>query len=237
MEKKHGTKIGLGRHYLIQPYGWMEIGVFLSPKTKTNKREETIIAFSTNVNSKFIIFFFLIPQRKGTSEKLSQFYYDNMLKGSLYKDMIKVMLQKSGYSVCPYGYESTLSDVRSRLTKETRNSKTGRRIRSSPDLLVYDDQNVMLVEVKMRGKSPPMIRASEIQNVKEFWNDSVLVIVVPEGNIFYAQRISELEIQQNNYYQLSHFERFQDIFTRVQSEDISYYKGIALENMKTKEKA
>jgi hypothetical protein len=94
----------------------------------------------------------------------------------------------------------------------------------------------MLVEVKMRGKSPPMIRASEIQNVKEFWNDSVLVVVVPEGNIFYAQRISELEIQENDYYQLSDFEKFQDIFTRVQSEDISYYQGIALQNMKTQKR-
>lgn len=170
-------------------------------------------------------------------KELSQFYYDNMLKGCLYKDMVRVILQKSGYSVHPYGYESTLSELKSKLTEVTRNSKTGRRIRSSPDLLVYDDQNVMLVEVKMRGKSPPMIRASEIKNVKEFWNDSVLVVVVPEGNVFYAQRISELEIQENDYYQLSDFEKFQDIFTRVQSEDISYYKDTALQNMKTKMKA
>jgi hypothetical protein len=92
----------------------------------------------------------------------------------------------------------------------------------------------MLVEVKMRGKSPPMIRAREIKNVEEFWNDSVLVVVVPEGNVFYAQRISELEIQESDYYQLSDFEKFQDIFTRVQAEDISYYKGIALQNMKIK---
>jgi Holliday junction resolvase len=157
-----------------------------------------------------------------------------MLKGSLYKDIVRFILEKSGYSVYPYGYDSTLSELKSKLTEETRNSKTGRRIRFSPDLLVHDDQNIMLVEVKMRGKSPPMIRASEIKNVKEFWNDSVLVVVVPEGNVFYAQRISELEIQENDYYQLSDFEKFQDIFTRVQSEDISYCKGIALQNMKTK---
>ncbi len=154
-----------------------------------------------------------------------------MLKGNFYKDMIRVMLQKSGYSVCPYGYESTLSDVKSKLTEETRNSKTGRRIRCSPDLLVYDDQNVMLVEVKMRSKSPPMIRASEIKNVKEFWNDSILVVVVPEDNIFYAQEMSKLEFQKTDYYQLSDFEKFQDIFTRVQFKDISYYKDIVLQNM------
>lgn len=167
-------------------------------------------------------------------KRLSQFYYDNMLKGSLYKDIVRFILEKSGYSVSPYGYDSSLSELKFKFTEETRNSKTGRRIRFSPDLLVYDDQNVMLVEVKMRGKSPPMIRASEIKNVKEFWNDSVLVVVVPEGNVFYAQRISELEIQENDYYQLSDFEKFQDIFTRVKAEDISYYKGIALQNMKTK---
>jgi Holliday junction resolvase len=160
-----------------------------------------------------------------------------MLKGSMYKDMVRVLLQKSGYSVYPYGYESTLSELKGKLTEKTRNSKTGRRIRCSPDMLVYDDKNVMLVEVKMRGKSPPMIRASEIMNVKEFWNDSILVVVVPEGNIFYAQKISKLKIQKNDYYQLSDFEKFQDIFTRVQSEDISYYKDIALQNMKTKMKA
>jgi Holliday junction resolvase len=157
-----------------------------------------------------------------------------MLKGSLYKDIVRFILEKSGYSVYPYGYESTLSELKSRLTEETRNSKTGRRIRSSPDLLVYDDQNVMLVEVKMRGKSPPMINISEIKNLKEFWNDAILVVVVPDGNIFYAQRISELKIQESDYYQLSDFEKFQDVFTRVQAEDISYYKGIALQNMKIK---
>jgi hypothetical protein len=151
--------------------------------------------------------------------------------------MIKVMLQKSGYTVYPYGYESTFSDVKSKLTKESRNSKTVRRIRSSPDLLVYDDQknDLMLVEVKMRGTCPPAIRPRMIENIKEFWNDSILAIVVPEGNVFYAQRINDLETKQE-YYRLSDFEKFQDIFTRVRAEDISHYKDIALQSMKKTQK-
>ncbi len=153
-----------------------------------------------------------------------------MLKGSQFKDMIRVMLQKSGYSVCPYGYESVLFELKSKLTGQTRNSRTGRRIRFSPDLLVYDDQNVMLVEVKMRSKSPPMIRANEIKNVKEFWNDSVLVVIVPEGNVFYAQRISELETRPD-YYPIADFKMLQEIFTRVKVEDISHFKTKALENI------
>lgn len=161
-------------------------------------------------------------------------FYDDMLTGNVYKDMVKVMLQKSGYAVYPYGYEGTLSDVKSKLTKDTKNSKTARRIRSSPDLLVYDEQkrDLMLVEVKMQGYSPPRIRPRLIENYKEFWNDSILVAVVPEGNVFYAQKISELETRQV-YYRLADFEKFQDIFTRVRLEDISHYREIALQNMKS----
>ena len=168
------------------------------------------------------------------SDSSEDTFYDDMLKGNVYKDIVRVMLQKSGYTVYSYGYESTFSDVKSKLTKDTRNSKTVRRIRSSPDLLVYDDQknDLMLVEVKMRGSAPPNIKPRLIENYREFWNDSILVVVVPEGNVFYAQKISELEIRQV-YYRLADFERFQDIFTRVRLEDISHYKEMALQNMKT----
>lgn len=161
-------------------------------------------------------------------------FYDDMLKGNIYKDIVKVMLQKSGYVVYPYGYESTLADVKSKLTKNTKNSRTVRRIRSSPDLLVYDEQrnDLMLVEVKMRTYTPPQIKIRLIENYREFWNDSFLVLVVPEGNVFYTQRISELETRQV-YYRIADFEKFQDVFTRVRTEDISHYKDIALQNMKT----
>jgi len=155
-------------------------------------------------------------------------------------EIVKAMLEKSGYTVCHYGYEITLLDAMSKRTSKKSNSTTGRRMRSSPDLLVYDDQNIMLVEVKTRGKSPPYIKADEISNLKEFWNDSILVFLVPDGNVFYAKRTNELEIQPSaSYvqYSLSYFERFQDIFTRVRPEAISHYKEMALlilQNNKTK---
>ena len=74
-----------------------------------------------------------------------------------------------------------------------------------------------------------------IENIKEFWNDSILAVVVPEDNVFYAQRISDLETKQV-YYRLSDFEKFQDIFTRVRAEDISHYKDIVLQSMKKTQK-
>jgi hypothetical protein len=160
-------------------------------------------------------------------------FYDSVLKGNAYKEIVRVMLEKSGYSVHPYGYESTLSSIKSKLTKNTRNSKTVRRIRSSPDLLIYDEQknDLMLVEVKMRDSDKPQIKPRLIRRYKEFWNDSILVLVVSDDNVFYAQKISELETKPF-YYRLADFEKFQDIFTRVRTEDISHYKDIALQTMK-----
>lgn len=79
-------------------------------------------------------------------------FYDDVLKGNVCKDIVKLLLEKSGYTVYPCGYESTFSHVKSKLTKNTRYSRTVRRIKSSPDLLIYDEKrnDLMLVEGKMR---------------------------------------------------------------------------------------
>lgn len=66
-------------------------------------------------------------------------FFDNVLEGNQMKEVVKVPLEKSGYLVLPYGYESTLSGLRRRLCeKGTRKSRTVRRVMASPDLLVYD---------------------------------------------------------------------------------------------------
>ena len=64
-------------------------------------------------------------------------FYDRVLAGNQIKEVVKILLEKSGYSVLPYGYESTLSGLISKLgVKYTKKSRTVRRIKSSPDLLV-----------------------------------------------------------------------------------------------------
>ncbi len=175
-------------------------------------------------------------REQATVKKLTDYYQsDNFLKGNLGRDIIRAMLERSGYTVCAYGYEETLLDAMSKRTPEKSSSQTGRRLRKSPDLLVYDDKNIMLLEVKTRGQSPPIIRAEEINNLKEFWNDSILSLIVPEGNVFYAKRVEELKtepVNSTSYHPLSHFETFQDVFTRVSPEDISHFKDIALQILK-----
>ena len=56
------------------------------------------------------------------------------------------MLEKSGYLVLPYGYESTLSGLKRRLKKRgTKKSRTVRRIRYSPDLLEMNQSLLKLI--------------------------------------------------------------------------------------------
>jgi len=51
-------------------------------------------------------------------------FYDDMLKGNQVKELVKILLERSGYLVFPYGYESTLADVKKKLNiKGAKNSK------------------------------------------------------------------------------------------------------------------
>ena len=45
---------------------------------------------------------------------VSDFYYD-LLKGNQTKEIVKAMLEKSGYDVFPYGYESSFMELKKKL--------------------------------------------------------------------------------------------------------------------------
>lgn len=156
------------------------------------------------------------------------FQSDNYLMGYFGKDLVKAMLEKAGYSVCHYSYEDTLPDYKSKHTSKTSNSNTGRRIRKSPDLLVYDKETVLLTEVKMRISLPPCF--DEMHILKKFWNDAILVVIVPEGNVFYGQEISKLEPAFSH--PLTAFRKIQEIFTRVGEEHLSYYRNIGMQTLR-----
>lgn len=72
-----------------------------------------------------------------------------LYKGSVFKELVKTLLEENGYEAMPYGYENQFSNIKKSLS--TKSSETARRIRFSPDLLIYDseEQDVKLVEVKM----------------------------------------------------------------------------------------
>lgn len=160
-------------------------------------------------------------------------FHDSIFKGETAKALVKVLLQKAGYAVYPYGYEGTLADIREKLqARDTKNSPTVRRIRSSPDLLVYDDErkDLMLVEVKLRTSETPYVEQRRMDNYREFWNDSILVFVVPIGNVFYAQKMSDLEFKEK-YNPSTDFMRIEQVFPRIKQEDVKHYSAEALRLM------
>jgi hypothetical protein len=75
----------------------------------------------------------------------------NSLVGNLAKEVVRSLLEKSGYLVYPYGYESFVSELKRRSHK-SRLEATGsmKRLRSQPDLIVQDDtkNEIRFVEVK-----------------------------------------------------------------------------------------
>jgi hypothetical protein len=56
-------------------------------------------------------------------------YHDNLIRGGHIKEIVKTLLEKSGYAVSQYGYESTFSHIKNWLQQpDARNSPTARRL-------------------------------------------------------------------------------------------------------------
>ena len=167
-------------------------------------------------------------------------FYTESLKGNLMKEIVCAMLQEAGYQVFPYGYEMTFTGLSEKLRyipKER--SETVRRIRASPDLLVYSPKkkvengcsevdDLMLVEVKMRSthqNEKIRIDGDLIKDYKQFWRDSILLIVVPDYEIFYAQHMKKL-CETKNTHLIGEFKKIQYMFTRLaeQNEVLTKYQ-------------
>ncbi len=141
---------------------------------------------------------------------------------------MKGLLQRYGYEVYPYGYETTFSVLKSRLHEEgVRTSPSIRRMKSTPDLVVFDKKrkNLMFVEVKMRTTFPIMIKSNAVQGYKDFWNDCVLVLVVPDENVFYAQRVSDLQIKEK-YDPVTDFCGIREFFQDINECEFQDYKTL-----------
>jgi hypothetical protein len=81
----------------------------------------------------------------------------------------------------------------------------------------------MFVEVKMRTSLPVRIRSDVIQGYKDFWNECILVLVVLDDNVFYAQRISDLQIKEK-YDPVTDFSGIRDFFQDIDEYEFLDYK-------------
>jgi hypothetical protein len=110
-------------------------------------------------------------------------------------------------------------------------------MKCAPDLVVFDNKrkDLMFVEVKMRSHLPAKIRSDNIEGYKEFWNDCILVLVVPDENVFYAQRVSALQAK-DYYYPSKDFSKISEFFQDINESDLQRYRIMAsnlLSNMRS----
>jgi hypothetical protein len=163
-------------------------------------------------------------------------FHLSLFKGNIFKELVKALFEESGYIVVAYGYEGPFSQIKNKIAQIETSSPTALRIRHSPDLLIYDDKtnNVRLVEIKMSSYETRHIK--RIEHYRKYWEDAVIVLVLPFENVFYAQEISNLGIK--GYYDpKSDFKRIQDVFPRIESSTLSEYQDVARRMIEaTKEK-
>jgi hypothetical protein len=162
-------------------------------------------------------------------------YFHHRFIGSQLEELIKLLLTESGYQVYDYGYERNLPAICEKYkTKGIKSTSTFLRIRHSPDFLVYNDKTheLKLVEIKMRTVNSDKniyIDNYRMKNYQEFWKDAILVIAVNEGYIFYAQKIEEIALSKGWYNLSDHFQKIEDIFTRIEKEKLLEYKTKAIQ--------
>ena len=163
-------------------------------------------------------------------------FRSNVMKGHIAKEMVRGLLEDSGYKAYAYGYESLLSQIRYDIQKK-RPPQTDsiKRLRSTPDLLVYDEYTAQTwyTEVKFRRVDNPHeveLKAELLAWYQKYWNDSVIVVVIPVAKCFYAQYVNKFEeftsSSKDEVLMLNLNKEFlpvHDIFPRIKIETIGDY--------------
>jgi hypothetical protein len=112
------------------------------------------------------------------------------------KNIVRRLFSDSGYEVCDFK-EDLIDHLQQLLRSSKGRSATVCRLFSKPDLLALDRSRLdcFLIETKFRNRPPEEVglRLSDLRNYLEYWRDSILVVVVPGGCVFYARRLMELE--------------------------------------------
>ncbi len=153
-----------------------------------------------------------------------------LFKGNVFKELVKTLFEDFGYKTAPYGYENQFSTmIKTELSQN--NSETARRIRSSPDLVVYDQdtKDINLVEVKMSANE--YITINKIEDYREFWDDAIMVAIInDEKDLFYAEKIRDIRTLSHRKYHTSKddFRRIQDLFPKIKSEGLDLYRKLAV---------
>jgi len=119
------------------------------------------------------------------------------LKGRIGQSVVETYLLESGYEVYPYGYENYFANI-TRFVKKDQSDITTTKIRSAPDLLVYDRKNNerFLLQIKTTGvkdESAYWIKKDDLDNYINYWAEAILVVYSIRTGKIYCLKIADIK--------------------------------------------
>lgn len=163
----------------------------------------------------------------------------NLMKGNIAQLVVKTILQEFGYEVYPYGYENYLSSM-SRSISTLHSNISARRIRSTPDLFVFDikSKESFLVEVKStttKDESRCFIAKYKLDDYAQYWPEAILIMYCLYTGNLYCKRISDLKLREcptndrfgHLIYELNlkaNFSNLFDVFTSIENVKYSSFR-------------
>ena len=157
--------------------------------------------------------------------------------GAAAKEMLWSLLESCHYAVYPFGYESTFSTLKRGLRENERLNENdiAQRIRSMPDFLVtHKDEPPQLVEVKFRkGMNHPnkfQLGNWEVGRYQKYWPETVLVVLSPFSDHFFAQYVKKLQLDGNSYgrtwFEYTNFSSISSVFPGTTGRLEPFHLGI-----------
>ncbi len=115
----------------------------------------------------------------------SRLFSQSLIIGAAAKEILRSLLEASGYNVYPFGYESSLSSLKMHIwDNQVNDSNAVQRVRSMPDYVVSSDKNLRLVEVKFRkksdhnGHSGVFLKNGDLNRYRQYWGESSEQVVL-----------------------------------------------------------
>ena len=128
----------------------------------------------------------------------SREFSQQLIIGAAAKEILRGLLEASNYTVYPFGYESSLSLLKMKISSNIPDSNAVQRIRSMPDYVVSSEKGLKLVEVKFRkisehgGQPGVYLKNSDLNRYRKYWDESMFALISPYGDRFFCQEVREL---------------------------------------------
>jgi Holliday junction resolvase-like predicted endonuclease len=110
----------------------------------------------------------------------------SILKGKIAEDLARELLEKNGFHVYLTSHKKLLEELEQTEEEFSWESKTGRKISSIPDYLVFIGNRPCFVEVKFRSdpESLEEVLLIEKEYLEKYWEAKILIITSKEKPYF-----------------------------------------------------